>query len=603
METMTIREADLSLHERVAFGASAEVYRASWRSPNGEELEVAAKKILIRSDTDIQEQLNLEVNILSRVNHRNVIKYYGHSVSPTHVIIVTEFAAKGSLYDYLKKKGSLPLRQLQKWAIEAARGIQHLKNLQIVHRDIKSPNFLITADDTLKVCDFGIAKDVNATQSTQTDKGTMSWLAPEVYMEGKLSPKADVYSLGIVLWELCTCERPFKGMMSPHVMFKVSNDQYRPEIPAGCPQQLKTLIEECWQQDRRKRPGIDEVVSRLERFAEVEEGEVIQLDRTHIVADAAPTDQIDGPVPGARNIKREDRSTPMDTSETPTPENWPTSSFGPIQATEDPLASVSSMQGAATSADARRSVPASAPPQTAEEDPWNIVADLHITKIQKRDINRKVLNSVTETMCNFLHPEPILPILKSRDALDDGDVADIRSQVRTEAMVDRLLEILKRKSDEAYGIFMGILKNADRDLYNMVKDIEKTTIHEWRITFLRLQSSHMNAYMQAPPKTPHRPYEDVCKITDQDFQDVIAPMTTDQLQKLFLALGLKRAAVEKAERSANTSDIELKALAVLQLWRQHKGKAATREAVLEALGKCGNLEVKSGLQHQWNLSV
>ncbi len=266
METQTIRETDITLHERVAFGATCEVYKASWRSPNGEELKVAAKKIPIRGDTELTEQLNIEVNILSRVNHRNVIKYYGHAVTPTHVIIVTEFASKGSLFDYLKKQKSLPAKLLRKWAVEAARGIQHLKNLQIVHRDIKSPNFLITEDNTLKVCDFGISKDAEATQSTQSDKGTMSWLAPEVYMEGKLSPKADVYSLGIVLWELCTCEKPFKGMMPQHVMFKVSSERYRPEISTDCPLQLKMLIEECWQQDRRKRPGIDEVVSRLERF-------------------------------------------------------------------------------------------------------------------------------------------------------------------------------------------------------------------------------------------------------------------------------------------------------------------------------------------------
>ena len=261
----TINEADIVLYERVGFGATAEVYRAGWLSRHGER-EVAAKKIPIRGDADLAEQLQLEVDILKQVNHKNVIKYYGHVVTSTHVIIVTEFAAKGSLKDYLRNQNGLPLKQLQKWAIQAARGIQYLKNLRIVHRDIKSPNFLITADGTLKVCDFGIAKHLDVTQSTETDRGTLYWMAPEVYVEGKLSPKADVYSLGIVLWELCTCQVPFKGMIQQHVMFKVSNDEYRPEIPPDCPTKLSQLIQECWQQDRRKRPGIDEVVSRLERF-------------------------------------------------------------------------------------------------------------------------------------------------------------------------------------------------------------------------------------------------------------------------------------------------------------------------------------------------
>ena len=96
--------------------------------------------------------------------------------------------------------------------------------------------------------------------------------------------------------------------------------------------------------------------------------------------------------------------------------------------------------------------------------------------MQKRELNQRILNAATEVMCTYLHSEPMLPILKSRDALDDGDVSDIKSQVRTDARVDRLLEILKRKNDQAYNIFLQVLKDADYDVYKEVKEIEKRTI-------------------------------------------------------------------------------------------------------------------------------
>ena len=263
-----IKESDVKLLDRVAYGASGEVYQATWKSSkHGQKLEVAAKKIPLRSDATPAEQMKLEVDILQGLDHENVVKYYGHVVTQKYLMIITEFAAKGSLKDYLKTKMRLTRELANKWAIEAAQGIQYLQNVGIVHRDIKSANFLITADNTLKVCDFGIAKLQDSTKTTQhTDRGTLPWLAPEVFMEGKLSPKADVYSFGIVLWELHSCELPYRGMIPQHVMFKVATEKIRPEIPEDCPPEIRQLIEECWAQDRGLRPQIDEVVERLKRF-------------------------------------------------------------------------------------------------------------------------------------------------------------------------------------------------------------------------------------------------------------------------------------------------------------------------------------------------
>ena len=259
----SIREIDLQLHEKVGSGASGEVYRATWTSPDRGQLEVAAKKIPLPQDGG---HSFLEIDILKNLNHKNVIKYYGQVVTPNDVFIVTEFASKGTLRKFLKDRDKLTPQIIHRWAVQAARGIRYLTNAGVVHRDIKTANFLITSNDTLKICDFGIAKQQISTESTQGMRGTSSYLAPEVIKDGKSSHKADVFAFGIVLWELNTCLIPYRSMIPQHVMFKVASGELRPEVPAVCPvPEHKTLMQECWSQDRLKRPSIDEVVARVER--------------------------------------------------------------------------------------------------------------------------------------------------------------------------------------------------------------------------------------------------------------------------------------------------------------------------------------------------
>ena len=96
-------------------------------------------------------------------------------------------------------------------------------------------------------------------------------------------------------------------------------------------------------------------------------------------------------------------------------------------------------------------------------------------------------------------------------------------------------------------------------------------------------------------------FTDVTKITDLDFQDVITPLAPNQLKQLYMNLGLKKAAIEKAERRANSTDEDLKAMEVLQLWRQMHGRKATREKIIETLTQMQNLEVVQALQKKWNL--
>ena len=160
----TIKESHLVYYEQIGHGASGDVYKAILKSKKNGNKVVAAKKIPIFGIENFEEKFGSEINYLQTLSHENIITYYGHVITESYLVIVTEYAAKGSLYDILKRTTHLPSALKTKWAIQAATGIKYLQEQSVLHRDIKSPNLLITSNDDLKICDFGIAKDLTSTQ-------------------------------------------------------------------------------------------------------------------------------------------------------------------------------------------------------------------------------------------------------------------------------------------------------------------------------------------------------------------------------------------------------------------------------------------------------
>ncbi|XP_072048655.1 uncharacterized protein [Amphiura filiformis] len=254
---------NLTYHEYLGGGASGSVYHVTWKSKQFGTIEAAAKKI--RIDSEITTQLKREIEFLKRLNHKNIIKYYDTVLEKEHVVIVTEYAAKGSLYAYLKDKDKLPKHLLHRWIFHLARGVNYLKKNDLAHRDLKSPNCVLTADDVLKICDFGIAKDLTSTKTTENVIGSFRWMAPELITESQLSPKGDIFAFGIIVWEMVSCEIPYKGMRNEYVMFQVSVNRLRPKIPDDCPQFLKQLMTRCWHQDRTQRPESLEILRSVSR--------------------------------------------------------------------------------------------------------------------------------------------------------------------------------------------------------------------------------------------------------------------------------------------------------------------------------------------------
>jgi serine/threonine protein kinase len=185
--------------------------------------------------------------------------------------IVTKFMSGGSLFSRLHAKDvadRLSPTQLSIIALGVAYGMAYLHSQQMIHRDLKSLNVLLDPDDFPKICDFGMARPKSTGADQMTGGiGTSQWMAPEVLVSKRYDEKADVYSYGIILWEMLTGDVPYRGLTEIQVALSVSNQNNRPKIPQSCPQNLAKFMRICWQADAEKRPDFGTIARALESGA------------------------------------------------------------------------------------------------------------------------------------------------------------------------------------------------------------------------------------------------------------------------------------------------------------------------------------------------
>eukprot|EP01102_Stenamoeba_stenopodia_P019173 TRINITY_DN7157_c0_g2_i2.p1 TRINITY_DN7157_c0_g2~~TRINITY_DN7157_c0_g2_i2.p1 ORF type:complete len:620 (-),score=130.31 TRINITY_DN7157_c0_g2_i2:21-1622(-) len=191
--------------------------------------------------------------------------------------MVCEYMSCGDLYNFIHESAEpLDQRLLIQIAIDVAEGMQFLHNTTppILHRDLKSPNILLAsktmAKVVAKVADFGLSS-LSVHRMQGRDVLNPNWLAPEIINEEEYSDKADVYSYGIVLWELVTRQLPFEEYQyrfTYQLEDAIVKQQLRPTIPETCPEDFAKLIRDCWSADQSARPSFTDVIQRLQAFRE-----------------------------------------------------------------------------------------------------------------------------------------------------------------------------------------------------------------------------------------------------------------------------------------------------------------------------------------------
>eukprot|EP00698_Gefionella_okellyi_P011845 TRINITY_DN3150_c0_g1_i1.p1 TRINITY_DN3150_c0_g1~~TRINITY_DN3150_c0_g1_i1.p1 ORF type:complete len:732 (-),score=127.15 TRINITY_DN3150_c0_g1_i1:942-3137(-) len=254
-------------------GATAAVYKGDY----GKE-KVAVKKFHpAMVEEELLESFRKETCMMCELKHPNVLRFIGICTHPPNLLLVTEWAEYGSLHDLLMDR-SMRLTYLQRlrMAEGAARGMEYLHDREIVHRDFKSLNLLVSEDFTVKVADFGLARFVNRHASMTQEIGTPHWTAPEVLTRQHYSEKADVYSYGITMWELLTRSEPYGRENPALVASKVVQHGVRPEVPPDTPVTYERLMRRCWHTDPDVRPSFTQII-----------GELICMQEMEMVFDAA----------------------------------------------------------------------------------------------------------------------------------------------------------------------------------------------------------------------------------------------------------------------------------------------------------------------------
>nr|AAN61142.1 EDR1 [Oryza sativa Japonica Group] len=254
---------DLVIGERIGLGSYGEVYRADW---NG--TEVAVKKFLDQDFYgDALDEFRSEVRIMRRLRHPNIVLFMGAVTRPPNLSIVSEYLPRGSLYKILHRPNcQIDEKRRIKMALDVAKGMNclHISVPTIVHRDLKSPNLLVDNNWNVKVCDFGLSRLKHSTfLSSKSTAGTPEWMAPEVLRNEQSNEKCDVYSFGVILWELATLRMPWSGMNPMQVVGAVGFQDKRLDIPKEIDPLVARIIWECWQKDPNLRPSFAQLTSAL----------------------------------------------------------------------------------------------------------------------------------------------------------------------------------------------------------------------------------------------------------------------------------------------------------------------------------------------------
>ena len=251
------------LLEHVGGGGMADVYRAHDTYLD----RYVAIKILhaqFANDVEFIEKFHREAQGAARLSHPNIVNIYDVGEEADKHFIVMEYVAGNTLKNKIQEKGHLSVEESLHVAKEIASALEHAHSNGLVHCDIKPHNILLTADGRVKVADFGIARAVTASTMTYSGNvvGSVHYFSPEQAKGSAITPKSDIYSLGVVLYEMLTGQLPFTGETTISIAIKHLQEepptvrQLDPEIPAV----VESIVSKAMAKDPNERPDSTELI-------------------------------------------------------------------------------------------------------------------------------------------------------------------------------------------------------------------------------------------------------------------------------------------------------------------------------------------------------
>lgn len=300
---------DVQLIEVIGSGSFGKVYKALWHS------EFVAVKIMSHTAHFSERMILNEVRLARCLRHPNIVQtldvhtfeidarkvsntigYFDGGSQDSDVEepqkrepnpeenskqvnywLIMEYCSAGNLLTYVRKrKTPLQFSKMMGIALAISSGMEYLHYYHIIHGDLKTENVLLAGPTDsvphlrVKIADFGLSRMMRVGQDyvNTTNFGTLSYLAPEVLINGCISPPGDVYSFGMLMWELMTGATPWQGLNYGHLVHKIVNEQIRPEIPDGTHPDIALLITSCWNTAPSQRPSFTDIRKRLTRIVQ-----------------------------------------------------------------------------------------------------------------------------------------------------------------------------------------------------------------------------------------------------------------------------------------------------------------------------------------------
>ena len=277
------------LDELIGVGGMANVYRAyDLKKDRTVAIKVLREEFL--DNVELVRRFKNESRAISVLNHPNIVKVYDVSITPQLQYIVMEYLDGITLKEYLKQRGrALPWKEAIHFVAQVLRALEHAHANGVVHRDIKPQNIMLLADGSARVMDFGIARISRSESQTVTDKaiGSVHYISPEQAKGDITDAKADIYSVGVMMYEMLTNTLPFDADSPVSVAMKQITDTATPlrEIDPSIPEALEEIVERAMAKEPAARyPSASDMLADIEEF---KKNPSIRFEYKKLIADAA----------------------------------------------------------------------------------------------------------------------------------------------------------------------------------------------------------------------------------------------------------------------------------------------------------------------------
>lgn len=262
-----IKNEDLTfLEENLGRGETGDVVLANY----------GRQKVAVKIMKDTEEAIRsftVEACLMTSLKHRNLVRLIGITIEP-NVCLITEYMEKGSLSEYLRTRGRqrVTLKDQIRFAKDTCAGMAYLETKKVVHRDLAARNVLISEDYVAKVCDFGLAGRDNFSDICMNSGAgcriPIKWTAPESLRLGEFSSKSDMWSFGVLLYEIYSFGRlPYPKIPLTDVV-KYVESGYRMDAPEGCPPKIYDIMRRAWSAEPKDRPSFADILKEIERLEE-----------------------------------------------------------------------------------------------------------------------------------------------------------------------------------------------------------------------------------------------------------------------------------------------------------------------------------------------